>query len=73
VKTLNWERCDAFQIQGYKKRGLESSPLLKIYVMKLFKNSLLAPKNIFSPQIRLFFRPVALLCGSKKALSGTKI
>ena len=44
-----------------------------ILIKKLFKNVSLASKNVFSPHSSFFYRPIALLCDSKKASIGVKI
>ena len=41
--------------------------------MKLFKNTSMASESIFLSHFSFFYRPVAPLCGSKKASIGTKI
>ena len=41
--------------------------------MKLFKNTSLVSGKAFSLHFSFFYRPVALLCGSKKASIGMKI
>ena len=42
--------------------------LLKVfYSMKLFKNTSMASESIFLSHFSFFYRPVAPLCGSKKA------
>ena len=46
---------------------------IRLNLMKLFKNVSLASKNVFSPHSSFFYRPIALLCDSKKASIGVKI